>query len=184
MTPDQITRAAEALDAARHSGQQTGLISLANPGMTLADAYTIQDAFVAARMATGLTRIGWKIGLTSRAMQQALNITTPDSGVLLSDMAFDSGATVAAGRFIQPRVEAEIAFVMGCDLSGADATRADVVAATDQVAPALEILDTRIMRADPTTGKPRSIFDTVADNAANAGVVLGTARHHLNDHDL
>lgn len=184
MTPEQMQAAAAALVEAERTGVQCGLISLAHPGMTLDDAYAVQDAVVAQKIASGVTRIGWKIGLTSRAMQQALNITTPDSGVLLSDMAFDSGATVPAGRFIQPRVEAEIAFVMRRDLSGADITREDVLAATQAVVPALEILDTRILRADPATGTPRIIFDTVADNAANAGIVLGSERRGPGDVDL
>jgi len=184
MTPEQIKAAAAQLAQAEQSGTQCGLISLANPQMTLDDAYAVQDAFVAAKQAQGHRQIGWKIGLTSRAMQQALNITTPDSGVLLSDMLFQHGDTIPAGRFIQPRIEAEIAFVMKSDLSGADVTRADVLAATDYVAPALEILDTRVLRADPTTGTPRIIYDTVSDNAANAGVVLGTQRHAPDAHDL
>lgn len=184
MTPDQINTAAQTLVEAEKTGVQCGLISLANPDMTLDHAYAVQDAFVAAKMATGLTQIGWKIGLTSRAMQQALNITTPDSGVLLSDMLFHSGDTVPKGRYIQPRIEAEIAFVMKSDLCGQNVTRADVLIATDYVAPSLEILDTRILRADPATGTPRIIYDTVSDNAANAGVVLGTQRHAPDAVDL
>ena len=184
MTPAQIAAAATALLEAEKSGQQCGLISLANPEMTLDDAYAVQDAFVAAKMASGLKQIGWKIGLTSRAMQQALNITTPDSGVLLEDMLFHSGDTVAKSRFIEPRIEAEIAFVMKSDLSGAKLTREDVLTATEFVAPSLEILDTRILRQDPATGTPRIIYDTVSDNAANAGVVLGAARHAPDALDL
>ena len=184
MTPDQINTAAQALVKAEESGIPCGLISLANPDMTLDEAYAVQDAFVAAKMARGLTRIGWKIGLTSRAMQQALNITTPDSGVLLSDMVFHTGDTIPAGRFIQPRIEAEIAFFMKTDLAGADTTREDVLNATDHVAPSLEILDTRVLRADPETGRPRIIYDTVADNAANAGVVMGAEKHAPDAFDL
>jgi 2-oxo-hept-3-ene-1,7-dioate hydratase len=128
--------------------------------------------------------IGWKIGLTSRAMQSALGIDTPDSGILFDDMAFDNCAVIPRGRFIQPRIEAEIAFVMKHGLGGADVSRADVVAATDHVAPAIEILDTRIVRADATTGKTRNVFDTISDNAANAGVVLGDAQHAIGAVDL
>lgn len=184
MTPEAIDLAAQALLNAEETRTQCGLISLANPGMTLDDAYAVQDAFVAAKLASGLTQIGWKVGLTSRAMQQALNITTPDSGVLLSDMLFQSGATVPKGRFIQPRIEAEIAFIMKSDLSGANLTRDDVLKATQSVAPSLEILDTRILRTDPETGQARIITDTISDNAANAGVVLGNERHAPDAHDL
>jgi 2-oxo-hept-3-ene-1,7-dioate hydratase len=184
MTPDQINSAAARLITAEATGQQTGLISLLYPDMTLDHAYAVQKAFVDQKIANGCHQIGWKIGLTSRAMQQALNITTPDSGVLLNDMWFECGATIPAGRFIQPRIEAEIAFIMGDDLSGPSIGRADVLAATEYVVPALEILDTRILRQDPATGRPRIIYDTVADNAANAGVVLGQERRTPSDVDL
>jgi 2-oxo-hept-3-ene-1,7-dioate hydratase len=184
MTPGQISAAADQLVLVEQTGQQCGLLSLAYPGMTLDDAYAVQAALVVRKIAEGARVIGWKIGLTSRAMQQALNITTPDSGVLLDDMLFQTGDTIPRGRFIQPRIEAEIAFVMQAPLSGKDVTRADVVAATDYVAPSLEILDTRVQRVDPSTGKARIIVDTVADNAANAGIVLGTERHSIDAHDL
>ncbi len=184
MTPDQICAAALALVTAERTRTQCGLLSQQYPGMTLADAYAIQAAFVAQKKAAGARVIGWKIGLTSRAMQQALNITTPDSGVLLDDMLFHTGDTVPEGRFIQPRIEAEIAFVMKSALHGKDVSRDDVIAATEHVAPALEILDTRILRADPATGKARIITDTVSDNAANAGIVLGDARHKVGALDL
>lgn len=184
MTPDQIANAAQKLIEAEATGRQCGLLSLTYPDMTLDDAYAVQAAVVAAKRAAGRKGIGWKIGLTSRAMQQALNITTPDSGVLLDDMLFADDATIPAGRFIQPRVEAEIAFVMKAPLSGAAVTRDDVIAATEHVAPGLEILDTRILRADPATGRARIITDTVSDNAANAGIVMGKTRHAIDRFDL
>lgn len=179
----EIERAAEDLLAAEAQGRQIGLLSLRHPGITLDDAYAIQAAQMRQKLAQGRRILGWKIGLTSRVMQAALGIETPDSGVLYDDMLFDSGATVPAGRFIQPRVEAEIAFVMKAPLQG-EVSRAAVLAATDHVAPALEILDTRVQRVDPGTGTPRRIFDTVADNAANAGIVLGAARHDPAQVDL
>ena len=184
MTPEAISACAETLFQAEQSRIQCGLISLQHPQATLDDAYAIQSALVARKLASGRRVTGWKIGLTSRAMQSALGITTPDSGVLLDDMHFAHRATVPAGRFIQPRVEAEIAFVMKAPLKGAQVTRADVVAATAHVCPSLEILDTRILRADPATGRARTIIDTVADNAANAGIVLGEARHPIDAFDL
>lgn len=184
MTPEQYDAAAETLFQAEETGQQCGLISLSYPGMTLDDAYAVQSRLIARKLAAGRKKIGWKIGLTSRAMQDALKIDTPDSGVLLDDMAFADGATVPAGRFIQPRIEAEIAFVMKAPLAGADCTRDDVLAATDYVVPSLEILDTRILRADPATGKARVIVDTISDNAANAGIVLGAQRHAPDAVDL
>ncbi|WP_137109594.1 2-oxo-hept-4-ene-1,7-dioate hydratase [Rhodobacter sp. SY28-1] len=184
MTPDQITAAAEMLFQAERTGVQCGLLSLIHPEMTLDDAYAVQAALVARKRANGAQGIGWKIGLTSRAMQQALNITTPDSGVLLDDMLFPDGAKVPKGRFIQPRIEAEIAFVLKAPLQGRQITRDEVLAAIDYVAPGLEILDTRILRADPATGRARIITDTISDNAANAGIVLGAQRHAVNAFDL
>ena len=184
MTPAEQQEAAEALLRAEETGRQIGLLSLRHPGMTLDDAYAVQAAFVARKRAAGRRVIGWKIGLTSRAMQDALKIDTPDSGVLLDDMLFADGAEVPAGRFIQPRIEVEIAFVMKAALAGAGVTRDEVLAATEAVAPALEILDTRILRADPASGRARIITDTVSDTAANAGIVLGAQRHAPGSVDL
>lgn len=184
MTPAEIKAAAQALHQAELTGKQCGLLSLAYSGMTLDDAYAVQDELIRLKKDAGAKVIGWKIGLTSRAMQQALNITTPDSGVLLDDMLFQSGDTVPAGRFIQPRIEAEIAFVLKHDLKGPNVSREDVIAATSHVVPSLEILDTRILRADPQTGKARVIQDTVSDNAANAGIVLGKETHPVDAFDL
>ena len=184
MTPSEHTKAAGELLQAEASGSQIGLLSKRHPEMTMDDAYAIQTALLQAKLAAGRTIIGWKIGLTSKAMQSALNIDIPDSGILFDDMLFDHGNQVPAGRFIQPRIEAEIAFVMKTALGGAAVTRDDVLAATDFVCPALEILDTRIMRADPASGETRKIVDTISDNAANAGVVLGHARHQAGSVDL
>ncbi|MEM8731786.1 MAG: 2-oxo-hepta-3-ene-1,7-dioic acid hydratase [Pseudomonadota bacterium] len=176
LTPDQIAWAADALIEAEETRRQIGLLSLRHPEMTLDDAYAIQAAQMPLKAAQGCHIIGWKIGLTSKVMQEALGIDTPDSGVLYDDMLFDHGATVPRGRYIQPRVEAEIAFVMKAPLAG-EVSRDEVLAATDYVVPALEILDTRILRQDPDTGETRRIVDTVSDNAANAGIVLGAERH-------
>ncbi len=184
MTPEAISACVETLFQAETTRRQCGLISAQYPDATLDDAYAIQSALVEQKLAAGRRATGWKIGLTSRAMQNALNITTPDSGVLLDDMHFVHGATVPAGRFIQPRVEAEIAFVMQAPLRGMQVTRDEVVAATGHVCPSLEILDTRILRADPVSGRARTIVDTVADNAANAGIVLGEDRHRIDTFDL
>ena len=184
MSPEAVAAAGKALFDAEMTGTQIALLSQANPGMDLDDAYAVQDALLALRDAAGYKRVGWKIGLTSRAMQEALQITTPDSGVLYDDMVFSNGGTIPAGRFIQPRVEAEIAFVLKADLKGAELTRADVLAATDYVSPALELLDTRILRKDAVTGAIRKVTDTISDNAANGGIVMGEGRFDPNTIDL
>ena len=184
MTPQDHAQAAADLLNAERTGQQVGLLSLRYPGMTMDDAYAVQRAIMEAKLAEGRQIIGWKIGLTSKTMQAALNIDIPDSGVLFDTMDFKTGTTIAPKRFIQPRVEAEIAFVMKDAIGGADVTRDQVIAATDYVAPSLEILDTRVMRKDPDPGQPRIIVDTIGDNAANAGVVLGTKTHAVDASDL
>ena len=184
MTPQDIEAAAASLDAAEKNGKQIGLLSLRFPSIGMDDAYAIQAAWVRRKIARGRVVKGWKIGLTSKAMQYALNIDIPDSGVLLDDMFFGDGEIIPKDRFIQPRIEAEIAFVMKSNLSGPDCTAEMVLSATDYVAPSLEILDTRIVRADPETKKARTIFDTISDNAANAGIVLGRQKHDPRAMDL
>ena len=183
-TPDDYAKAAADLLCAEETHEQIDLLSLRHPEMNIGDAYEIQNALYRAKLAQGRRVIGWKIGLTSKAMQYALNIDIPDSGMLFDDMRFDNGGTVPKGRFIQPRIEAEIVFVMKAPLAGENVSRVDVLAATDYVTPGIEILDTRILRKDPETGTTRKIVDTIADNAANAGVVLGDAGHAVNAHDL
>lgn len=173
LSNDEISAAALSLDEAERTRRQTGLMSLRFPQMTMDDAYAVQAAWVERKRAAGRAIIGWKIGLTSKAMQYALDIDTPDSGVLFDDMRFDDGSTIPKDRFIQPRIEAEIAFVMRAGLKGPDVTVFDVLNATDYIVPALEILDTRILRVDPQTKKARTIVDTISDNAANAGIVTG-----------
>lgn len=184
MTPDAHKAAAADLIDAEKTGKQIGLLSLRHPEMTMDDAYAVQNAIYQAKLAEGQNVIGWKIGLTSKAMQNALGIDIPDSGILFDQMLFESGAVVPKGRFIQPRIEAEIAFVMKSAIGGADVTRDVVIAATDHVTPAIEILDTRILRADPATGKARTVYDTISDNAANAGIVLGAEKHAIDAFDL
>ena len=184
LTSNDIEQAALNLDEAERTRVQTGLLSLKHPQMTMDDAYAVQAAWVQKKIARGRKPIGWKIGLTSKAMQYALNIDIPDSGVLFDDMVFEDGVTVPADRFIQPRIEAEIAFVMKAPLKGPGISIFDVLNATDYVTPALEILDTRILRVDPETKKARTIVDTISDNAANAGIVTGGRAVRVDEIDM
>jgi 2-oxo-hept-3-ene-1,7-dioate hydratase len=173
LSKDEIRIAAERLDHAEKTRKQIRQLSLEHPGITIEDAYAIQKAWVEMKIAEGRVVRGHKIGLTSKAMQSALGIDEPDSGVLLDDMFFADGGLVPSDRFIGTRVEAELAFIMKQRLVGPGCTMFDVLNATDFVVPALEILDTRVERVDQQTRSTRKIFDTIADNAANAGVVLG-----------
>ena len=184
MTPEEHERAAADLLQAERQRTQIPLLTKQYPDMTMDDAYEVQKAIYRAKLERGQEVIGWKIGLTSKAMQYALNIDIPDSGILFDEMLFQTGATVPKGRFIQPRIEAEIAFVMKAPLGGGDITKEDVIQATDYVAPSIEILDTRIMRLDPQSGQARTVFDTISDNAANAGIVLGSQKHQIDAFDL
>lgn len=183
MKKEEHEALARTLLEAERSGRQTGLLTQRFPDMTMDDAYGIQGALAKAKLASGRRIIGWKIGLTSRAMQDALGIDIPDSGILFDDMLFETGGTVPARRFIQPRIEAEIAFVMKEALAGEGLAREDVLAATDYVCPSIEILDTRIVRKD-ARGNTRTVFDTISDNAANGGVVLGAQQHDPRGTDL
>ncbi|MCF5022018.1 2-oxo-hepta-3-ene-1,7-dioic acid hydratase, partial [Pseudomonas lactis] len=169
----QILAAAANLDRAERSREQVRQFSLDYPGMTIEDAYAIQREWVAQKIKAGRTLKGHKIGLTSRAMQVSSNITEPDYGALLDDMFFDEGSDIPFERFIVPRVEVELAFILGKPLKGPNCTVFDVLDATEWVVPALEIIDARIQQVDPHTNATRKVFDTISDNAANAGVVLG-----------
>src|SRR3569623_1369007 len=173
LSNDDIRACAHRLHQAEKTRVQIRQLSQDFPDITITDAYAIQKAWVDVKIVEGHNVKGHKIGLTSKAMQSSLNIDEPDSGVLLDDMFFADGGIIPTERFIATRVEAELAFVMGKRLAGPDCTMFDVLNATDFVVPALEILDTRIERVDPQTKATRKIFDTVADNAANAGIVLG-----------
>jgi 2-oxo-hept-3-ene-1,7-dioate hydratase len=176
MTPEQHRATARALDEAKRARRQIRMISLAHTDMTIADAYAIQRAWREIELAAGARIVGHKIGLTSRAMQAAVGIKEPDSGYLTQEMVFADGGAILAECFIGLRVEAELAFVLKAPLTGTELSIEDVLDATDYVTPALEILDTRIFRVDPETGKTRSVRDTISDNAANAGIVLGGHR--------
>jgi 2-oxo-hept-3-ene-1,7-dioate hydratase len=166
LTDQQRQNAADAILKAERTREVCPQPSKKWPEMTLEDAYDVQRRWADARIAQGARIVGRKIGLTSRAMQQASKMTEPDYGVILDDALFNDGARIAAGTFIKPRLEVELAFVMGEDLSGSGCRVHDVLRATEFVQPALEIIDYR-------TEVPRAIVDTIADNAAFGAIVLG-----------
>ena len=158
--------------------------SARHPAMTVDDGYAIQRAWVAIKLAEGRVVKGRKIGLTSRAMQVSSQISEPDFAPLLDDMFFDAGGDIPIDRFIAPRVEVELAFVLGRPLKGPGVTLFDVLAATEVVTPAVEIIDARIEQFDRDTKAPRKVFDTIADFAANAGIVTGGRPVRPHDVDL
>jgi 2-keto-4-pentenoate hydratase len=146
------------------------------PDGDLDDGYEVQR-IVHGRTGSGRHRVGRKIGLTSPAVQQQMGVDTPDFGVLYADMAYGDSTPIPYGRLLQPRVEAEVAFVLGSDLPERTVTIADVLRATDFVVAAIEVVDSRIENWDI------SIFDTVADNASSGVFVLGAAPRSLRDVD-
>ncbi|HYH23166.1 MAG TPA: 2-oxo-hepta-3-ene-1,7-dioic acid hydratase [Azospirillum sp.] len=184
LSPDVIRAAARRLHEAERTRTPVRQISLDHPGITIEDAYAIQRAWVSLKLAEGRTVWGHKIGLTSRAMQMSSQIDEPDYGTLLDDMVFADGADVPAGRFIAPMVEVELAFVLKDRLKGPGVTLFDVLSATDYVVPAVEIIDARCHRVDPESKRPRKVMDTISDNAANAGIVLGGRPMRPMDVDL
>jgi 2-keto-4-pentenoate hydratase len=136
-------------------------------GLSVDDAYAIQQLQIGARVAAGAAVIGYKVGLTSAAMQQQMGVFEPDFGHLLADMVLVADAPVPAARFRQPRAEPEIALVLAEDLAGPGLSVADVMSATRYALPAIEIIDSRI------TDWKISLVDTVADNASSGGLVIG-----------
>lgn len=140
------------------------------PEITLEDAYHIQERFIARRLGAGERIIGKKIGVTSKAVQDYLGVYQPDFGQLTSDMVFADGTTLDLDTLIQPKAEAELAFVLKEDLNGPGITAMDVIRATDYVVPCFEIVDSRI-----DDWKIR-IQDTVADNASCGVYVLGNTK--------
>ena len=193
-TQELITQLAQELDASEKSRQQVEHFSKRFPGMTIEDGYRVSRAWVAMQLAAGRKVIGHKIGLTSRAMQMASQIDEPDYGTLLDSMLYTAtpGAVleIPASNFIAPRVEVELAFVLKSPLrgpglaGGKEVTLDDVLAATEVVTPAIEIIDSRIEQFDRHTKVMRKVFDTISDNAANAGIVVGAKRVSPSNLDL
>jgi len=159
-------QAAQSLIDAEKERKPMVQLSKTWPDITLDDAYAIQGLVNDMKVAKGSRVIGNKIGLTSKAMQQSSQIDEPDFGVLHDYMRIEDGAKVPFERFIVPRVEPELVFVLGKPLKGPGVGLLDVLRATEYVVPAIEIIDARVQN-------PRKIFDTVADNGAAAGLVIG-----------
>ena len=161
------------LDEAEKTRTQLRHFSAAYPEMTVEDGYAIQREWVKIKLSEGHVIKGRKIGLTSRAMQRSSQIDEPDYAPLLDSMFIESGQDIHIDRFISPRVEVELAFILAKPLKGPDVTLFDVLDATAYVTPAIEIIDARIEQFDRETKAPRKVFDTISDFAANAGIVMG-----------
>lgn len=162
---DRSKAAQMLLDAAR-TRKQAVQLSITYPGITIEDAYAISGEVTQRRIAAGAKLIGHKVGLTSKAMQASSQIDEPDFGYLCDDNLVADGAKIKHADYCVPRVEAELTFVLAKPLKGPGVSLTDVLRATEYVVPSIEIIDARVQN-------PRKIFDTVSDNGAAAGLILG-----------
>ncbi|MGZ9883047.1 2-keto-4-pentenoate hydratase [Rhodococcus ruber] len=179
MLPTQLrTRLADELEAAERDRTPVDPLVARHPDIDVVDAYEIQLINIRRRLAAGARVVGHKVGLSSLAMQQMMGVDEPDYGHLLDDMQVFEDRPVDTSRYCFPRVEVEVAFVLGKDLPGADCAENDVLDATVAFAPSIELIDSRIK--DWKIG----LADTIADNASSAGWVLGTQRVAPSDIDI
>lgn len=174
-TRDQL---AADLAQAERSREPIAPLTAAHPDMDVVDAYEIQLINIRQRVAEGARVLGHKVGLSSKAMQQMMGVDEPDYGHLLDEMQVFEDTRVKAARYLYPRVEVEVGFILSADLPGADCSEDDVLAATGSLVPAIELIDTRI------TDWKIALCDTIADNASSAGFVLGAARVSPADIDV
>ena len=166
------------LAQAERSREPIAPLTSAHPDIDVVDAYEIQLINIRQRVAEGARILGHKVGLSSLAMQQMMGVDEPDYGHLLDEMQVFEDVPVAARRYLYPRVEVEVGFILSADLPGADCTEDDVLAATEALVPSIELIDTRI------TDWKIALCDTIADNASSAGFVLGEARVLPSDIDV
>ncbi|MEL0637553.1 2-oxo-hepta-3-ene-1,7-dioic acid hydratase [Marinomonas sp. TI.3.20] len=184
LAPHIITDCAKRLHQAEKERIQVRQLSLEYPDIDFNDAYAIQREWVQMKLDEGRKVIGHKIGLTSRAMQMSSQIDEPDYGTLLDDMLYHDGCEIDTSKFIVPRIEVELAFILDKPLKGPNCSIFDVYDATGYVVPALELIDARSQSIDPETKRPRKVFDTISDNAANAAIILGGRPIKIGDLDL
>jgi 2-keto-4-pentenoate hydratase len=166
------------LAQAERSREPIAPLTSAHPDIDVVDAYEIQLINIRQRIAEGARILGHKVGLSSKAMQQMMGVDEPDYGHLLDEMQVFEDTPVPAGRYLYPRVEVEVGFILSADLPGAGCTEDDVLAATEALVPSIELIDTRI------TDWKIALCDTIADNASSAGFVLGKARVSPGDIDV
>jgi 2-oxo-hept-3-ene-1,7-dioate hydratase len=178
LPPEAIATIAGELSEADRMHGVIPRITARYPEATVEDSYAIQGVWRDMNLAAGRRLVGRKIGLTSRAMQQATGITEPDYGVMFDDTVYESGAEIPVELFSNVRIEVELAFVLKAPLEGPDCTLADALAAIDYAVPALEILNSHIEL------EGRTIVDTIADNAAYGAMVLGATRKRPDEIDL
>jgi len=166
------------LAQAERSREPIAPLTAAYPDIDVVDAYEIQLINIRQRVAEGARVMGHKVGLSSLAMQEMMGVDEPDYGHLLDEMQVFEDTPVKAGRYLYPRVEVEVGFILAADLPGAGCTEDDVLAATEALVPSIELIDSRI------TDWKIALCDTIADNASSAGFALGEARVSPADIDV
>ena len=177
LTQEQRQRAVDGLLKSHETKIQGERPSVLFPEIEIEDSYAISSMVAEEMQKRGLRIVGHKVGLTSKAMQASSKIDEPDYGYLFSDMLLNDGAIVEHSNFCVPRVEPELTFVLKEQLKGPNVGLVDVMNATDYVVPSIEIIDARVT-------EPRKIFDTVADNGAGAGIIMGGRPVRPDDVDL
>jgi 2-keto-4-pentenoate hydratase len=178
MTPQERSDAAALLRTAAHSGEFVAPLRERYAHMDAADAYAIQRINTEQRVQEGRRVVGCKIGLTSLSVQKQLGVDQPDFGMLFDDMGYGDGEPIPAHLLHQPKIEAEVAFVLGRDLNMSEPGHVDVLNAIEYALPALEIVGSRIANWNI------KFVDTVADNASSSAYVLGSTPRKLADIDL
>lgn len=178
LSAETITALAAELAEAERTRGVMPRITARHPDATIEDSYAIQGVWRDSQLAAGRTLVGRKIGLTSKAMQQATGITEPDYGVMFDDTVYRSGDDIPFDHFSNVRIEVELAFALKAPLEGPDCTLEQVLAAVDYVVPALEVLNSHIEL------EGRTIVDTISDNAAYGAMVLGDTRKRVDEIDL
>ena len=177
LTTEERSQIVDSLEEAHRTKIQTTRPSAIFPNIEFEDAYAISAEFAQRQVAAGEKIIGYKVGLTSIAMRRSSKIDEPDYGYLFESMMYADGAKIPHANFCVPRVELELAFILNAPLKGPGVTLVDVIRATEYVVPAIELIDARV-------DEPRKIYDTISDNGAGAGIVMGGSPIRPDDPEL
>lgn len=177
LTQEERNKVVDALQEAHRTKIQAKRPSAVYPDIEFEDAYAISAEFARRQAEAGEKIVGYKVGLTSIAMRRSSKIDEPDYGYLYESMMYDDGAKIPHANFCVPRVELELAFILKDPLKGPGVTMVDVMRATEYVVPAIELIDARV-------DEPRKIYDTISDNGAGAGIVMGGTPVRPHDVDL
>jgi 2-oxo-3-hexenedioate decarboxylase len=178
LTPEQIQLLTDRVEAAQQQARPMPKLTDDFPTMGMADGYAVQLALRRRWLARGVRQVGWKAGLTSKAKMVQMGVSVPSIGFLMADMARPEGSAVRTDDLVHPRVECEVAFVTKAELAGDQVSRADVLAATDFVLPAIEIIDSRY------SGFKFDLPSVVADNGSSARFVTGGRARYPQELDL